>query len=102
MPARIATGGGSVLAIPTTHSLGELVRLALAPKPIPSAVVHGYLHDTDLLDGRRRIALVGSMRVLGRRRTATDLDVLAADVRGRVQTVDWESVARGRVAGRPE
>ncbi len=102
VPTRIATGGGSVLAVPTTHSLGELVRLAFRPKPTPATVVHGYLHDTDLLDGRRRRFLVGAMRVLGRRRTVRDIETLAADVREKVDTVDWDSVVRGRVAGRPE
>ncbi len=102
VPTTIAIGERHVLAIPTTHSLGELVRLAFRPKPTPTTVVHGYLHDTDLLDGRRRRALVAALAVLGRRRTVCDLDTLAAQVRENVGTVDWDRVIRGRAAGRPE
>jgi hypothetical protein len=39
-------------------------------------VVHAYFHDYDLLDTRRRLALVWALRVLARRREPTDLDVL--------------------------
>ncbi len=77
----VETAEGPVLSIPTSHSLGELARLALPPKRISGTVVHGYFHDTDLLDTRRRRALVASLAVLGRRRTACDLDTLAADIR---------------------
>jgi hypothetical protein len=54
--------------LPTTHSLGQLVRAVVRPG-LP-AYVHAYFHDYDLLDARRRIALLASLRVLGRRRTA--------------------------------
>jgi hypothetical protein len=54
--------------LPTTHSLGQLVRAVVRPG-LP-AYVHAYFHDYDLLDARRRIALLVSLRVLGRRRTA--------------------------------
>ncbi len=33
------------------------------------AYVHVYFHDTDLLDGRRRLALEYALVVIGRRRT---------------------------------
>jgi hypothetical protein len=56
--------------LPTTHSLGQLARVALTPA-LP-AYVHAYFHDYDLLDARRRTALRISLRVLGMRRSALD------------------------------
>ena len=105
VPTVVETDGGPMLAIPTTHSLGELVRLAFRPKPTPAAVVHGYFHDTDLLDARRRRALRGALTVLGHRRTVCDLDTLAAEVRDHVVMVRWDRVTRGvtpRAADRAE
>lgn len=55
--------------LPTTHSLGQLARVVLTPS-LPQ-YVHAYFHDYDLLDTRRRIALLASLRVLGMRRSAT-------------------------------
>src|SRR3954447_6516987 len=55
--------------LPTTHSLGQLARAVLRPLP---AYVHAYFHDYDLLDARRRIALVASLQILGKRRSALD------------------------------
>jgi hypothetical protein len=54
--------------LPTTHSLGQLARVVLTPALPP--YVHAYFHDYDLLDARRRIALLASLRVLGMRRSA--------------------------------
>ena len=101
-PALVATGVGNVLAVPTTHTLGGLVRLSLLLKSIPAAVVHGYFHDTDLLDGRRRRALRAALTLLGRRRATRDLDELAAEVRRNAPTVSWDEIARGRAAEYPE
>jgi hypothetical protein len=56
--------------LPATHSLGRLVRGVAMPLP---RFVHAYFHDTDLLDRRRRRALVAALRVLSLRRRATDL-----------------------------
>jgi hypothetical protein len=56
--------------LPTTHSLGQLARAVLTPS-LPH-YVHAYFHDYDLLDATRRTALLISLRVLGRRRTALD------------------------------
>jgi len=50
--------------LPTTHSLGALARAVLRPLP---DYVHAYFHDSDLLDVRRRYALVAALAVLGRR-----------------------------------
>jgi hypothetical protein len=56
--------------LPTTHSLGQLARVVLLPS-LPR-YVHAYFHDYDLLDARRRSALVLSLHMLKRRRRAVD------------------------------
>jgi hypothetical protein len=60
--------------LPTTHSLGALARGVLRPLP---AYVHAYFHDYDLLDPRRRAALVTALTVLGVRRNRGDALALA-------------------------
>lgn len=69
--------GRRLLELPTTRSLGMAARAAL--RPHEERVLHLYFHDTDLIDRRRALALDFALRVLGRRRTVTDLDALAAD-----------------------
>jgi len=67
-PCTIRLPGGTLLpALPTTHSVGALARAVLGRLP---PYVHAYFHDYDLLDPRRRAALVTSLRLLGRRRHA--------------------------------
>jgi len=60
--------------LPTTHSLGRLARNAAGALP---RYVHAYFHDYDLLDTRRRAALVMSLALLGRRRERGDALALA-------------------------
>jgi hypothetical protein len=92
-PARVALPSGRELpAIPTTHSLGDLAR-ALSRPGLPS-LVHVYLHDTDLIDGRRRTLLGVVLRVLARRAEVTDLDTLALRVLPDAPRVAWPDVAR--------
>jgi hypothetical protein len=55
--------------LPTTHSLGALARAVLRPLP---RYVHAYFHDYDLLDPKRRLALVAALTLLGRRRSPID------------------------------
>ena len=55
--------------LPTTHSVGQLARGVLRRLP---AYVHAYFHDYDLLDARRRTALVAGLTALGYRRPAAD------------------------------
>jgi hypothetical protein len=61
-------------ALPTTHSLGRLARAVVGPLP---AYVHAYFHDYDLLDLRRRYALLSALSLLGRRRPLGDALALA-------------------------
>ena len=63
------TGAPAPGVLPTTHSLGRLARAVLGPLP---GYVHVYFHDYDLLDTRRRLALVGALELLGRRRPRLD------------------------------
>ena len=65
----------SVRILPTTHSLGQLARAVVGPRLPP--YVHAYFHDYDLLDAKRRTALVVSLRVLGRRAVPADPLALA-------------------------
>ena len=75
-PARLRLpSGATLLELPTTHSAGALARAVLWRLEEP--VVHAYFHDYDLLDRRRRDALVASLYLLRLRRGLTDLDRLA-------------------------
>jgi len=56
--------------------------------------VHVYLHDTDLVDRRRRALLGVVLRVLARRAEVTDLDALAARVLADAPRIAWPDVAR--------
>ena len=84
--------GRTVAAVPTTHSLGDLVR-ALPSRDLPE-LVHVYFHDTDLLDARRRALLRVVLPALARRARVTDLDALAARSLSVAQRVAWDDVAR--------
>ncbi|MGH3103928.1 MAG: hypothetical protein ACRDN6_07530, partial [Gaiellaceae bacterium] len=75
-PARLVLSSGRrLLELPSTHSLGSAAKGVFGRLP---AHVHVYFHDTDLLDRRRRVALLAALALLGRRRSPVDLDVLAA------------------------
>jgi hypothetical protein len=76
-PAWIRLGHRRLLELPSTHSLGRSARAAFGRLP---GYIHVYFHDTDLLDFRRRLALMAALAVLGRRRAATDLERMAAEV----------------------
>ena len=84
--------GRELVAIPTTHSLGELIR-ACTRRTLPD-VVHVYFHDTDLLDVRRRALLRVGLAVLAKRARPTDLDALAAWGLGDLPRLAWDDVAR--------
>jgi hypothetical protein len=71
--------GRRLLALPSTHSIGMLLRAL--PRRLDEPLVHVYFHDTDLLDRRRALALRTGLRVLALRRTPTDLDAVQRDFR---------------------
>jgi len=85
--------GRRLLAIPTTHSLGNLARALVRRRPLPP-VVHAYFHDTDLLDRRRRTLIPRLLVLLARRARSTDLDALARDLGQAMPEVEWDDVAR--------
>ena len=68
--------GRRLLELPSTHSIGMLVRALARPSGLDEPLVHVYFHDTDLLDRRRALALRAALRVLALRRTPTDLDAV--------------------------
>ena len=101
VPAWLRVGERRLLAIPTTHSLGMAVRAAVAPTPA-GPILHAYFHDTDLVDGRRRLALLAALAVLGRRRHAADLDEVGRLVASTAPEVPFEEAARpGKAGGQP-
>jgi hypothetical protein len=92
-PARVELPSGRELpAIPTTHSLGDLARAL--PRRVLPGLVHVYLHDTDLVDRRRRALVAVVLRALARRAEVTDLDALAARVLPDAPAIAWHDVAR--------
>jgi hypothetical protein len=94
-PARVRLPSGRTLgAIPTTHSLGDLVRTLARPRSLPRHV-HVYFHDTDLASGGRRARVASLLHVLARRASPSDLDALAAGLDSRVPEFAWADVARG-------
>jgi len=109
LPARVRLPSGRLLhAIPTTYSLGDLARAMLRwerPQRMPRRVtprshgtlppvIHAYLHDTDLLDRRRRAAVPLLLSVLARRAQPTDLDALGALIDEETPEIAWDDVAR--------
>ncbi len=93
-PSRVRLPSGlSLDAIPTTHSLGDLGRALVRRRPLP-AFVHVYLHDTDLLDLRRRTTIGVLFPLLARRVKPTDLDTLAGATLEAASNLAWDDVAR--------
>lgn len=93
-PARLLLPSRRVLlAIPTTHSIGDLGRATLGHS-LPFEVVHVYFHDTDLLDRRRHALMTLLLGVLARRASVTDLDRLVAMLGDTARELAWDDVAR--------
>ena len=80
-----------LVALPTTHSLGDLAR-ALARRALPQ-LVHVYFHDTDLLDARRRALLRTLLPLLARVAEPTDPAVAAASG-ANSPAIPWSDVLR--------
>ena len=93
-PARIRLPSGvELLALPTTHSLGDLARTLPRRRAMPR-VVHVYLHDTDLLDRSRRVLLGALLPLLARLAEPTDLDGLRGAIANEAPEIGWDDVAR--------
>jgi hypothetical protein len=92
-PSCVGSGSGRFLAVPTTHSIGDLAR-DVWRRRLPERV-HVYLHDTDLLDRRRRLALETALALLARRRPPLDLDALARTLPTHVPDVGIEEILHG-------
>jgi hypothetical protein len=69
--------GRRLLELPTTHSLGTLVRARARPRRLNSPLVHLFFHDTELLSARRRSALSLALKYLRLSGRPTDLDGVA-------------------------
>ena len=94
-PARLVLPSGRrLLELPSTHSIGMLVRAL--PRRLDAPLVHVYFHDTDLLGRRRSLALRVALRMLALRRTPSDLEAVAAA--GAAEEVAFSAA---RVAPRP-
>jgi len=93
-PARVRLPSDRLLiAVPTTHSLGELARALPRRRTLP-AVVHVYFHDTDLVNRRRRTMLRALLRLLARVAEPTDLDKLSGALAPNAPEISWNDVAR--------
>jgi hypothetical protein len=69
--------GRRLLELPTTHSLGALVRARARPRRLDGPLVHLFFHDTELLSARRRSALSLALKYLRLSGRPTDLDGVA-------------------------
>lgn len=88
---RLASGA-ELVALPTTHSLGDLAR-ALARRSLPT-FVHVYFHDTDLCDRRRRALAYTLLALLARVASPADPGELARCVRAGGAEISWSDVVR--------
>ena len=93
-PALVELPSGHTLrAVPTTHSLGDLARALPGRRSLPR-FVHVYLHDTDLLEGRRAAAVRVLLPLLARRARAIDVNAAARELTVNGRRVAWDDVAR--------
>ena len=93
-PARVRLPSGEdVLALPTTHSVGDLARALFSRHPLP-AVTHVYFHDTDLLVRSRRALIPRLLALLARQSESSDLAELSRTLGAVAPRVDWADVVR--------
>jgi hypothetical protein len=89
-PARIRLPSGGLLpTLPTTHSLGDLARALPRPWSL-GPFIHVYLHDTDLLDRRRRALVSALLPLLARFARPADTSTISASER----EIGWADVMR--------
>jgi hypothetical protein len=79
--------GRRVLELPTTQSLGAAARSLAGGLP---SVVHVHFHDYELLDSKRRAALVVTLALLARRRRSTELGAIETE-----REVSWADICAG-------
>ena len=101
-PAQVVLPSGArLLELPSTHSLGMFVRAVYGSGWHLPELVHVHFHDTDLVDGRRRRALVWALGRFARKRRhdldvswePTDLDRFAAAFGPTAPEVPFEEIA---------
>ena len=90
----IEGNGRRLLELPSTHTLGMAVRLAMSGLRNAPPVVHVCFHDWELVDRRRRVALRWALSVLGRRCRRLDLSELASEAGQDAGEVPFQSVFR--------
>jgi hypothetical protein len=88
---RLASGR-RLLELPSTHSIGMILRAL--PRRLDVPLVHVYFHDTDLVDPRRRTAIRWALRLLALRRKPSDLPA-AASAAARAPELPFEAARRG-------
>jgi hypothetical protein len=87
-PSRLRLGdGGELLEFPSTHSIGMAARSLLGPLP-RDRPMHVYFHDWDLRDVARRRLVWATLRLLGRRARATQLDEAVAEFASKAAAVE--------------
>ena len=90
----IEENGRRLLELPSTHTLGMAVRLAMSGLRDAPPVVHVCFHDWELAHRRRRVALRWALSVLGRRCRQLDLSELAREASEDAGEVPFQSVFR--------
>jgi hypothetical protein len=79
--------GRKLKELPTTHSLGSVLKTMLRGRRLEGDVVHVHFHDYELLDRRRAAAIRVALALLARRRRPSDLEALAATVGADAPTI---------------
>jgi hypothetical protein len=92
-PARLRLPSGrTLLELPSTHSIGMILRAL--PRRLDQPLVHVYFHDTDLLDARRALAVRSAIRLLALRRRRSTLEA-AARAAADAPELPFEDALRG-------
>jgi len=86
-------GGGRLLELPATHSVGMLVRAL--PRPLRERVVHVHFHDWDVLSRPRAGAFATALRLLALRRRPLALDELAEQAAESAPELPFAEAAAG-------
>ena len=74
--------GRRFFELPSSHSLGTAVRDLLRRGTFREPVVHIHFHDWELLDRRRRVALLAVLRILALHHRPVSLETAIAETAG--------------------